>query len=114
VASRGKGIDLLTDMPPGHYMAELVCHMAKVGLDVNPEVEEFRATIAGFYVRVDGEEYLIECQRVGKLLDLSQYRTLKVCECGQSIYDPASKLCHHCIDDLGQHAGCEGDRKDEG
>lgn len=70
---RGVGIDLIEDegtQPPiMPYLATLLLTQAGVPLDENPCVEEFRATIVGLYIRVDGEEYLVGARRLDQGTD---------------------------------------------
>lgn len=116
MAKRGEGIDLINDMPPGEYLAGLLCSMAGVSLgEFGDEVgiEEFRATIAGFYIRTtDDEDIYIRCERVGKLISLAGYKTKKefVCdECG-SIMDvkdlspnfDTEKVCIPCAEEMAE------------
>lgn len=108
MAERGKGIDLLGDCPPGAYIATIVCRMAGVRIDDNSVVEEARLTIHGFYFRVDGEEFYVRGERVGKLLPFSRpFDEVSCEECGSLVprhevsgdFDTET-VCITCADEI--------------
>lgn len=119
MADRDSGIDLINDNPGPHYLAGLVCNMVGCGVGVfddNRGVVEFRATIHGFYIRLDDdEEIYVRGVRSGKILPFELCKKSKqvvghpVCdECGDPLpvekavtLKDGRKVCFLCFDDAG-------------